>query len=249
MKRLLAAGSGDIYYLGPVFRAGEVGRRHGPEFTMLEWYRLGFDLDLLMHEVEALLQAQIAAHRALQPATYLTYREAFLRHAGIDPFGASVEALRACAESAGQSVSGELDRDGWLDLLISFVVAPRFATDRLTFIRDFPASQASLARTRVTADDCAVADRFEVYWGELELANGFHELSDADEQRRRFERDLATRAARGQATLPMDTRLLEALAAGLPDCAGVSVGVDRLLMVMLDLDDIAEVLSFDWQRA
>lgn len=248
MKRLLAAGSGDIYYLGPVFRDGERGRRHATEFTMLEWYRPGFDLEALMTEVETLLLPLAYPHRPLQPAMRLSYREAFLRYAGIDPFAASDEALAAVARERGLDVAGEMGRDDWLDLLISTAVAPQLPVDRLTFVHDYPASQAALAR--VVDGPCgAVARRFEAYLGELELANGFHELAVAGEQRARFEADLARRQARGQAAVPVDEQLLAALAAGLPDCAGVSVGIDRLLMAVCGVADISAVQCFCEARA
>ena len=243
MKRLLAAGSGDIYYLGPVFRDGERGRRHATEFTMAEWYRLGFDVEALMNEVEALLMQLAHPHRRLQPATRLSYREAFLRYAGLDPLAARDEELAIAARDRGLEVTGEMGRDDWLDLLISTVVAPQFPGDRLTFIYDYPASQAALARV-IEGPGGNVARRFEAYLGELELANGFHELAAADEQRARFEADLARRRERGQAAVPMDEHLIEALAAGLPDCAGVSVGVDRLLMAVSGVTDISDVQCF-----
>ncbi|HDP90421.1 MAG TPA: EF-P lysine aminoacylase GenX [Thioalkalivibrio sp.] len=248
MKRLLAAGSGDIYYLGPVFRDGERGRRHATEFTMLEWYRLGFDLEALMTEVETLLLTLAYPHRSLQPAMRLSYREAFLRYAGIDPFAADDKALAAVARERGLDVAGEMGRDDWLDLLISTVVAPQFPTDRLTLVFDYPASQAALARV-ADGPYGAVARRFEAYLGELELVNGFHELAVAEEQRARFEADLARRQARGQAAVPMDDHLLAALAAGLPDCAGVSVGIDRLLMAVCGEADISAVQCFCEARA
>ncbi len=248
MKRLLAAGSGDIYYLGPVFRDGERGRRHATEFTMLEWYRLGFDVESLMNEVETLLLQLAHPHRPLQAATRLSYREAFLRYADIDPLAASDEALAAVGREQGLDVAGQMSRDDWLDLLISTVVAPQFPGDRLTFVYDYPASQAALARV-VEGPDGVVARRFEAYLGELELANGFHELAAADEQRARFDADLVRRRERDQAAVPVDERLLAALAAGLPDCAGVSVGIDRLLMALCGVAEISAVQCFDAGRA
>ena len=248
MKRLLAAGSGDIYYLGPVFRNHERGRRHATEFTMLEWYRLGFDLEALMNEVETLLLQLAHPHRPLAGSTRLSYREAFLRYADMDPLAASDEDLAAVACEQGLNVTGEMGRDDWLDLLISTVVAPRFPGDRLTFVYDYPASQAALARV-VEGPDGVVARRFEAYLGQLELANGFHELAVADEQRARFEADLVRRRERRQPAVPMDERLLAALESGLPDCAGVSVGIDRLLMAVCGVVDISGVQCFDPGRA
>jgi elongation factor P--(R)-beta-lysine ligase len=246
MKRLLAAGSGDIYQIARVFRAGEAGRYHNPEFTLLEWYRAGFDAHRLMDEVEALVRT-LAGAADPGAAERVSYAEAFRRHAGLDPMRAGEAELADCAINHGIDLTGTLDRDGWLDLLMSQVVAPAFPAGRLTFVHGYPASQAALARLR--PGDPAVAERFELYWGSLELANGFHELADAREQARRFERDLASRKSRGLAPMPVDTRLLAALEAGLPDCAGVALGVDRLLMCLTGCTHIREVLAFPWDEA
>ncbi len=246
MKRLLAAGSGDIYQIARAFRAGEAGRYHNPEFSLLEWYRLGFDEHRLMDEVEALVRTLAAANDP-GPAERLDYAEAFRRHAGLDPFAATVAELSANAADHGIAFSGELDRDGWLDLLMSQVVAPAFPAGRLIFIHGYPASQAALARLR--PGDPPTAARFELHWGSLELANGFHELSDADEQAARFARDLAIRQARGLPEVPVDRHLLAALQAGLPDCAGVALGLDRLLMCLTGASHIDQVLAFAWDKA
>jgi len=245
MKRLLAAGSGDIYQIARVFRAGEAGRFHNPEFTLLEWYRLDFDEHRLMDEVEALVR-ELAGQADPGPAERLDYGEAFRRHAGLDPHAATLPQLSLCAEHHVIGFSGELDRDGWLDLLMSQVVAPAFPPDRLTFIHGYPASQAALARLR--PGNPPLAARFELHWGPLELANGFHELTDAAEQASRFERDLALRERRGLAGVPVDDRLLAALQSGLPDCAGVALGLDRLLMCLTGCGHIDEVLAFGWGR-
>lgn len=244
MKRLLAAGSGPIWQLGKAFRDGEAGRRHNPEFTLLEWYRPGLDHHALMDEMDELLAVALGA----APAERLTYREALVRHAGVDPLEAPVTALRAAAVSALGSVPelGE-DRDGWLDLLVSLVVEPRLGRGRPTFLYDYPASQAALARLR--PDDPRVAERFEVYVEGVELANGFHELGDAAEQRRRFEADLERRRATGSPIVPVDERLLAALAHGLPPCAGVALGFDRLVMIALGAESLTEVIAFPWDRA
>jgi len=236
MKRLLAAGSGPIYQLARAFRDGELGRRHNPEFTLLEWYRPGFDHHRLMDEVEELV-AEVAG--VAGPTERLTYAEAFRAHAGVDPFADPPARLAEAARAATGGAVPDLgdDRDAWLDLLMGTVVERRLGHDRPTFVHDFPAAQAALARVRQTGPDGgpAVAERFELFVGGVELANGFHELTDAAEQRRRFEADLARRRALGLTEPPVDERFLAALAAGLPDCAGVAVGFDRLVMIAAGL--------------
>lgn len=249
MKRLLAAGSGDIYQIAKVFRADEGGRLHNPEFSMLEWYRLGFDHVALMDEVEALLEDALAGSIELAPTERLSYAQAFERHAGLEPHHADAAACEAAARRLGVAVEGTLHRDDWLDLLMGVVVGPALPRDRFTIVYDYPASQAALARLRRREDGVEVAARFEVFWGEVELANGFHELTDAAEQRRRFEADLARRAGAGQPLVPVDERLLAALEAGLPDCAGVALGFDRLVMLAAQATDIGAVLAFPWSRA
>jgi lysyl-tRNA synthetase class 2 len=246
MKRLLAAGAGPIYQLCHVFRAGDEGRVHNPEFLMLEWYRPGWDHQRLMDEVAALLEALGAPPVA---ARRLTYREAWTTHAGIDPFAASdaelADALRARAEPPADSA--RLDRDGWLDFGMGLVVGPQLGRDAPCFVHEFPASQAALARVRPGSPP--LAERFELFWQGLELANGFHELADAREQLRRFQADQARRLAAGKVAPPFDANLIAALEAGLPDCAGVALGVDRLLMLLLGLPDVASTMAFDWSRA
>ena len=246
MKRLLAAGSGDIYQISHVFRGGERGARHHPEFTMIEWYRVGSDDRRLMDDVERLVAELLGGHRPVAAARHVTYNQAFVDGLGVEPLTASPERLRGALEHAGihvpDSVSG--DRDALLDLGLSQVVAPAFPTDRLTFVTQFPASQAALARS-----DGNVAARFEAFWGALELANGFHELGDAREQSRRFAEDRRLRAERGLPDRAPDERLLAALAAGLPDCAGVALGFDRLVMIAADRTRIDEVLAFTNEHA
>jgi lysyl-tRNA synthetase class 2 len=248
MKRLLAAGSGDVWQLARVFRDGERGRLHHPEFTLLEWYRVGWDHRRLMTEVAELVTSLLDGHD-LQPVESLSYREAFVAYAGLDPFTAGPQAWRAAA--AAMSIEGvgldAIDLDGWRDLLLTHAVEPRLGQGRLTFLYDYPASQAALARVR--DGDPPLAERFELYWQGIELANGFHELTDATEQRRRIAADLALRDAAGLPELPADMRFLAALDAGLPDCAGVALGVDRLLMLKLGCDTIDEVLAFPVERA
>ena len=254
MKRLLAAGSGPIYQLARAFRDGEAGRRHNPEFTLLEWYRPGFDQHRLMDEVAELL-AEVAG--VAGPAERLTYAEAFRAHAGVDPFADPPERLAEAARGATDGAVPDLgdDRDAWLDLLMGTVVEQRLGWSgdrrRPTFVHDFPASQAALARVRTPVPGAgpAVAERFELFVGGVELANGFHELADAAEQRRRFEADLARRRALDLPEPPVDERFLAALAAGLPDCAGVALGFDRLVMLAAGAGSIAEVLAFPAGRA
>lgn len=252
MKRLLAAGSGSVYQICSVFREDERGRLHNPEFSMLEWYRPGFDHLRLMDEVQDLLACLLSPSPAV-PLEKLSYREAFLREAGIDPFISGPSQLRACAEAhriplpESLGATDEQDTDFWLDLLMGLQVGPRLGRDQPIFIYDYPASQAALARVR--AGNPPVAERFELYWQGVELANGFYELNDAGEQRRRFEQDIARRQARGLPLPPRDENLLAALASGLPECAGVALGLDRLLMLMLGLDAVAETLAFPFDRA
>ncbi len=250
MKRLLAAGSGPVYQVCRVFRDGETGRYHNLEFTLLEWYRPGLDYRALMDEVESLVGRVLAPYRAAAPAKRITYREAFRQNAAIDPWTADAEMLGRCAAANGLSVPAGLsggDHDGWLDLLLTQVVEPAVARHGLCFLYDYPASQAALARVRGGED--GVAERFELYLDGVELANGFQELTDPREQARRFEYDNRRRAHRGQLPVPPDEHLIEALAHGLPPCAGVALGLDRLLMQALGARSIHEVLAFPVDRA
>lgn len=241
MKRLLAAGSGDIYQICKVFRDGESGRHHNPEFTMLEWYRIGFDHRELMDEVEALLTTLLGA-RLERPAERVTYRDAFGRELKLDPFTTPTASLAALArERLGAEGLGE-DRDLLLDLLMGALVGPALGQGRISFVHDYPASQAALARC--LPGEPPVAARFEAYAFGLELCNGFHELGDAAEQRRRFEADHLQRRERNLPVPPLDERLLAALATGLPDCAGVALGLDRVLMLATGAAALEAVLSF-----
>ncbi len=243
MKRLLAAGSGDIYQVCHVARALESGRAHNPEFTLLEWYRLGFSLTQLMDEVELLVRELTAD--AL-PAERLSYREAFVRELALDPFAATDAQLAAAAAPLGLAAEG-LDRDGYLELLMGALVGPRLGGGRLTFVHGYPASQAALAR--LDPADPRTAERFELYGRGLELANGFRELTDAGQQRARFAADNAARARAGLPVHAPDERLLAALESGLPECAGVALGLDRLLMLASGAEHIEEVLAFPTRRA
>lgn len=247
MKRMLASGSGDIYQICKVFRDGETGRWHNPEFTMLEWYRLGFDDAALMSEVEQLVGSLLAPQRRLPGAERLSYAAALQRHAGVDAHRADERELAAAAAAHGIVCDATLDRDARLDLLMGLVVGPRLGVERPTFVCDYPASQASLARLKPGSP--SVAARFEFYVDGIELANGFHELSNAGEQRARFLGDLATRRDRGQPTPRMDEGLLGALDAGLPDCAGVALGFDRLAALAIGASGLAEAMAFPIQLA
>ena len=245
LKRLLAAGVGDCYELGRVFRNGEAGGRHNPEFTLLEWYRVGWDHHRLIEETAALVCTALQLVQREATLQVLDYRSLYRQRLGLDPFEATLEQLQAPLK--GVRIRGEgLDRDDWLDLLMTHRIQPQFDEDVMTVVHDWPASQAALARVR--PGQPPLAERFELYLGSVELANGYHELNDAAEQRARFQRDHEVRRARGDVLPPLDELLLGALPS-LPDCAGVAVGVDRLLMAMNRTDRIADVLALDFARA
>lgn len=246
LKRLLAAGSGDIFEMGRVFRAAESGRTHNPEFTMLEWYRNGFSYQQLMDEVAAIVKYCGCGKFDQWPIQKLSYQQLFLRFIELDPFNADEQAL--CAKAHEHGIHDiELDRKQWLDLLISMVIQPALPKKQLTFVYDFPAEQAALARVRPGSPP--LAERFELYLGRTELANGYQELTDAQEQRRRFEAENTQRTNRGQTSCEIDDKLLGALEHGLPECAGVALGVDRLLMAISDADSIDQVTAFPFSRA
>jgi elongation factor P--(R)-beta-lysine ligase len=238
MKRLLAAGSGAIYQLCKAVRNGEQGSKHNPEFTMLEWYRPGFTLAQLMDEVEALVRTTLGPLACQR----LTYRELFQQHLAIDPHTASVDALGALTHRHVELHQPETHRDTLLELLYSQVIEPKLHEPVL--IHDYPATQAALAKVTTDAQGQLVAQRFELVIGGMEIANGYDELSDAAEQQRRFAVDQALRRQRRQTEFPVDMRLVAALAHGLPACAGVALGVDRLLMLQTGMRDIAQVLAF-----
>jgi lysyl-tRNA synthetase class 2 len=246
LKRLLASGFGDCYELGRVFRDGEAGGRHNPEFTMLEWYRIGWDHRTLALEAAALVNSALELVGREARLTEISYRDLYRSRLGIDPMSTGDDDLRAALGDVIVDPEG-LTRDDWLDLLMTHRLQPGFDPDQLLAIHDYPASQCALARIR--HGDPPVAERFELYLGPLELANGYHELADAVEQRARFDRDLHLRAERGDCQVPRDEYLLQALAAGFPQCAGVALGVDRLLMALLGTDRIADVLAFDFSRS
>lgn len=242
MKRLLAAGSGPIYSLGKVFRNGESGRRHNPEFTLLEWYRPGFDDHELMQELTNLV---VGLMPGLATEKY-SYRDWFQRHLGVDPHIASSKDLEALARQHIDTGIDSDDRDLWLDLLVSHVLESKLGPG-LTLIYDYPASQSALARLDVDEQGQQVARRFEAFLSGMELANGYWELTDAREQQQRFEADLDKRERENLPRYPSDEKLVAALEAGLPDTAGVALGVDRLLMCLVDAKTIGEVVPFSFE--
>ncbi len=247
MKRLLAAGSGPIYQICKVFRDGEFGRLHNPEFSLLEWYRPGFDQHQLMDEVAELVNGLLPEPLPVQRTSYA---ELFQGHLGLDPHTCPVEHLRGHALRFGVSGAEALDlqdADGWLDLLLTHCIEPHLGKDGLCFVYDYPVTQASLARIR--PGDPPLAERFELYMDGVELANGFHELTSAQEQRMRFEADLEQRRRQGLKQVPMDENLLAALDHGMPDCSGVALGIDRLLMRLTGAGHIRDVLAFPLDRA
>ncbi len=245
MKRLLAAGSGCIYQICKSFRNEENGRYHNPEFTMLEWYRVGFDHHQLMDEMDELLQLVLGCGDAQR----MSYQQAFLTVLGVCPLEASMTELKRVAAELGLSdiAEPEQDRDTLLQLLFSIGVEGKIGQDVPAFVFDFPASQAALAK--INPQDPRVADRFEIYFKGIELANGFHELDNPAEQLKRFEEDNLKREEMGLAPQPIDHHLIEALKAGLPDCAGVALGIDRLIMLSLGCDHIDQVTAFPFPRA
>ncbi len=242
MKRLLAAGYPDIYQVCPVYRGGEQGRHHLAEFTMLEWYRRGFRLDAIIDDAVCLTGLLLEDRRLAEPLI-IDYVEAMEAALSLNALAASAATLADAlgADDSLRQTVGD-DRDAWLDLAMATRVAAGFADDRLTVIRHYPASQASLAR--LCPADPDVADRFEIYLGAIELANGFVELTDADEQLRRFEADRDKREADGKPDVAIDMALIDALRAGLPDCAGVALGLDRALMIAEGRDSVDEVTTF-----
>src|SRR5690606_36677717 len=247
MKRLLAAGAGDCFELGRVFRDGEAGGRHNPEFSMLEWYRVGWTHLQVADETVELVQAALSLVEREASVARISFRDLYRDTLGVDPMTAGIDDLRAASDGIAIDPEG-LTRDDWLDLLMTHRIQPRFPPNQLLVLHDYPASQCALAKV-VRRGDVDVAERFELYLGPLELANGYHELTDAVEQRRRFERDVEVRASRRTVAPTIDDGLLDAMAAGLPECAGVALGVDRLLMAMRGSGRIADVLAFAFDRA
>lgn len=243
MKRLLAAGSGAIFQICKVFRNEEAGKNHNPEFTMLEWYRPHFDMYRLINEVDDLLQQILDC----EPAESMSYQFAFQEYVGIDPLSAPREMLIEKAKQHHLENAEQEDRDTLLQFLFSTVVEPKIGQNRPVAIYHFPATQAALAQ--ISSEDHRVAERFEFYYKGIELANGFNELTDANEQRHRFEQDNRQREQLGLPTSQIDERFLSALKAGVPNCSGVALGVDRLIMIALNAENIKEVIAFSIENA
>ena len=243
MKRLLAAGSGAIYQLCKVFRNEEAGKRHNPEFTMLEWYRPYFDMYRLINEVDDLLQEILDC----EPAESFSYQFVFQTYVGLDPLSATKAQLIEKARKYGLQCQEDENRDTLLQFLFSEVVEANIGKERPTAVYHFPSTQAALAQ--VSSEDHRVAERFEFYYKGLELANGFHELDDAKEQIRRFNADNVEREKMGLPPQALDTRFLASLEAGMPNCSGVALGVDRLVMIALDAEHIRDVMAFSVESA
>jgi len=250
MKRLLAAGLGDIYELGRVFRGSESGQWHNPEFTLLEWYRCGMNYLDLSDEVIELLRFCGKSTFARWKAERISYRELFISHTGLDPQRADEPDWENLALERGIR-AGKLDTQQWMDLLLTHLIQPALDPESFTVVYDYPPQQAALARIRHEdqSPNEPVAERFELYLGQVELANGYQELEDSDEQRARFEQENRLRDVRGDDTQVIDEHLLQALEHGLPACSGVALGVDRLLMKLLEIDNISSVIAFPRDRA
>lgn len=250
MKRLLAAGSASIYQICKAFRNGESGRFHNPEFTLLEWYRTGFDLFQLMAEIDQLIHTLFAPYGQLQETETTSYRAVFERHTGLNPlvFSKSDYSDYAEANDIPEAVSICTDNHAlWLDFIFSHRVQPHLGSQGMCLVYGFPACQSSLAR--INAENPAVTDRVELFIRGVELGNGYCELTDAAEQARRFDREIVYRRLHDLPVVDKDRRLLAALASGLPDCSGMAIGLDRLLMLMAGADSIDQVLAFPVSRA
>lgn len=261
MKRMLAANVGPIYQLCKAFRNGERGRLHNPEFTMLEWYRPGFDHHKLMDEMEEFLKGILN----ISWCERITYQNLFLSRIQLDPFKASLQELENAANFHKIDINfqenstannndlnkQDLNMDDWLNLLLTHVIEPSLGFNSPCMVYDFPPSQAALAKISMSSqtNNFRVAERFEVYMHGMELANGYHELTDPDLQLERFKKDFELRKMLKHPEIPIDYHLIEALKVGLPDCAGVALGVDRLLMVKMGIKNIDEVLAFPLEKA
>lgn len=263
MKRLLASWRKSIFQICKAFRDDELGPSHNPEFTMLEWYQPGYDMLQLMDELVALIEhiclgSKISASD-IGPLTNprferISYQRAFEDFAGINPHQTTADECYQVAQKNHVEIPqglglGAGEVNDWLDWLLTQLIFPAFDKDGFTLLYDYPASQCALAKVSENKQHFPVAKRFELFFGELELANGFHELTDADEQLRRFERENQQRIFAGKEAGSIDINLIAALKFGLPDCAGVAVGLDRLLMVLTGNTSIDKVLAFSWESA
>lgn len=246
MKRLLAAGSGDIYQICKVWRQDESGGRHNPEFTLLEYYRVGFSYQRLMQEVAALLHTLLP--RLSKPAQFITYQDCFLERLAINPHIVSEEQLTNCAREQGLAVDSALTRQAWLDLLFTHVIEAGFASDRLTFVYHYPAEQSALACV-TEHQGHAVAERFEIYLGAMELGNGYQELLDGEANAKKLQQDAQQRMVNGSAAVPMDQRFISAMHQGMPHSAGVAIGLDRVLLCQQGKKTLNRVISFSWKLA
>jgi elongation factor P--(R)-beta-lysine ligase len=248
MKRLLSTGIGDIYQVSHVFRDGEVGPLHNPEFTMAEWYRIHFSFTQMIEETLDFIRLFLGN----LPYKEISYRHALQHFLGIDYLSSSPSKLIACAKAHCLELPRDADQwdlDTLLQLLVSFLIEPHLGADHLLVLSHFPASQAALANTIHLATGEAVACRFEVYYQGIELANGYHELTDAAEQRRRLEDTNRARLQAGKDSLKIDEHFLEALEQGLPDCCGVAVGFDRLMQLKHGLSTLTNILPFTWEES
>lgn len=250
MKKLLSSGSGDIYSLGRVFRNGEIGSRHNPEFTMLEWYRLAMNQQQLMDDVGSLLSS-VSSFKEIKR---YSYRKLFYQHFSINPHLVSDDDLSRLVHQKIDPELTDIDRNDCLDLLFSHVIAPKLSSENACilsgfFVYDYPVTMSAGAQIRQNENGEEVASRFELFVNGLELANGYHELLDAEEQLERFQAEQRKRKDKGYPIYPFDHRLVDALSHGLPDCSGVALGIDRLLMLMMKTDHIADVLAFPFERA
>ena len=250
MKRLLAAGSGSIFQICKAFRNGESGRLHNPEFSILEWYRVGFSLEQLMDEVAELISQLMKNHCNLEPVYKVSYRELFEQVTGLNPlvFCQESYAHYALENAMSDAVSiCENDHAMWLDLIFSFKVQPFLANQKISMVYGYPAVQASLARTN--QENSLIADRFEVFINGVEIGNGFFELSDAKEQEQRFDQEIESRRSKGLPLVKKDRLFLGALQSGLPDCSGIALGLDRLLMIIANVETLNDVMAFPFGKA
>lgn len=248
MKRLLAAGIGDIYSMGKVFRDAEVGRRHNPEFSLLEWYRLGWDEHQLMSEVAELICYLYKSCKQAGPAVnHYSYTKCFRQVFDVDPHSCPLADLQALAIEVGSKSWRNETRANCLDLLFSQSVESTLPNG-LVFVYDYPVCQAALAETKSTEDGQCVSRRFEAFLNGMELANGYFELTDGEELRQRFEADNKARSLMNKKQMPLDKNFNLAMQAGMPNCAGVALGIDRLLMILCNTDSIEKVMPFSWNR-